>query len=107
MTVDGTVVASQEQTVSAGDNATVTLVGDTSGLSAGEYDLSVASNDDSDSATLTVEGDTTGEGIPERYDANDNGTIELGELATAAGDYSDGEIDLQDLSLVAGAYSDS
>jgi archaellum component FlaF (FlaF/FlaG flagellin family) len=106
--VDGTVVASQEQTIGANDTATVTLEGDTSDLSAGQYALNVASEDDDQSATLTVEANSNGDnGVIAEYDTNDNGVIEITELGVAAGDYANDELTITELGVLAGNYANN
>ncbi|WP_324757248.1 Ig-like domain-containing protein [Haloarcula sp. GH36] len=90
LVVDGTVVANTTISVASGENATVTLVGDTSDLAAGEYDLTVSTADDSQSATLTVSAESTPPTNVDRFDTDNDGTIEFQEVIAAIQASNDG-----------------
>lgn len=105
--VNDTLVRNRTVTLGGGENRTITFedVG-TSALDAGEYTYAVSTGDSRKTGTLTIEPSTTGGSrIVGRYDTNDDGDIELRELAVAATDYSNGDLSLLDLADIAQAYS--
>lgn len=97
--VNGTEEGSQSVTLGSDSSTTVTFDVDTSGLSAGDYTMTVDTTDDTQDATLTVT-NGSGSGIVDQYDENDNGVIDLTEAQSAIQDWSDGQISLSDVQSV-------
>jgi len=100
--IDGTVVASQDVSLEAGDTEPVSFEDvSTEGLDPGEYEHGVFSDDDSETGTLTIT-----DGNNPWYDeyTEDDGTVEFSGLSAAFSDYGDGEIDFSQLSVIFNAY---
>mgnify|MGYP000179837317 CR=1 FL=1 len=86
----------------------------TSSVFRGEHEVTVTHDGETTTRTVTVSDDgatleiaTALSDIASQYDEDDDGSISIRELSTAAGDFASGEISLSELSSVADAFLQS